>query len=538
MGEVKLPQLADTKESAKVSKVRLVDLAERPPVLVDLGCVVEGFCQPHADPHDPMTTLAGVAKRFAIKPPPVDPTMLRKFKAFVARWIKKNMRALPQDSDTSVKTWLDSTSYPDHRKVELLEKWTRINGHLDPKKHYKVKSFMKDETYPEYKHARGINSRSDEFKCKVGPIFRLIEKELFAKKWFIKKIPVHLRPEYIMERLYTVGAKYVATDYTAFESLFVKEIMEACEFQLYDYMTAELPEHDQFMQVMHGVLAGENICDFKHFTVRLEATRMSGEMCTSLGNGFSNLMFMLFMAEHVGCRKVRGVVEGDDGLFSMIGTPPTSQDFSLLGLIIKMDIQDYIETASFCGLVFDTEDLINVTDPRDVLATFGWGSATYANSKTSKLKTLLRCKALSIAHQYPGCPILGELAQYALRVTRSHDTRKIIRHWKNTYEREQLLEAQANWKNARLYREPPLRTRLLVEKLYGISISQQLNIELYLRTKTDLGHLEAATISMVMPKVWGEYWNEYVLAESARRPMKTWIQNSSFQLRNPLIDTG
>jgi hypothetical protein len=446
---------------------------------------------------------------------------------------------LDPGSDTSVEAWLEQTSYPYHRKLELLEKWNACSRILNAKKHFKVQSFMKDETYPEYKHARGINSRSDEFKCRVGPIFRLIEKVLFKQDWFVKRIPVHLRPEYILGRLFKNGSKYVATDYTAFESMFVKELMQACEFQLYDYMTSELPEHEEFMTLMDTVLAGENVCVNKNFTVKLEATRMSGEMCTSLGNGFSNLMFMLFICEMNGNTDVVGVVEGDDGLFTMNGEFPTSEDFAKLGLIIKMDVHESIETASFCGLVFDREDLINVTDPREVLAGFGWGASKYSGSRKSKLLTLLRCKALSVAHQYPGCPILGSLAQYALRVSRSHDVRNTILNWQNTYEREQLLEVLGSGKRGTdLYVIPPPRTRFLVEKLYGISVEHQLHIEQYLDSLMTVQHLSDPILTLYMAPSWTHYWDNYVLSEESRNPLRVWPQADAYQLENPLFDAG
>jgi hypothetical protein len=509
-------------------------MERRPVVLSDLGCVVEGSCMPHCDPHDPLTTLAGVAKRFAFKPPEPESELLSHFKRFVRQWIGENLISLAPDSDISVQTWLDSTNYPLHRKDELMRKYTDCEGRLDPRKHYKCKSFMKDECYPEYKHARAINSRSDEFKCKVGPIFRLIEKVVFKHKAFIKRIPVSDRPQYILDMLKRNGAIYMATDYTAFESLFTRDIMEACEFQLYEYMTQYLPDGASFMGLLREVLGGENVCEFKNFTVSLDATRMSGEMCTSLGNGFSNLMFMLFMCQEAGCTNVDGVVEGDDGLFTMIGTPPTTELFARLGLVIKIDIHTNIEEASFCGLIFDVDDRLNVTDPRDVLASIGWSSAKYAKSNTNKRKTLLRCKALSAAYQYPGCPIVGALAKYILRVTRSYDVRHMVSNWQNTYERTQLIEALDYGYD---FKNPPTNTRLLVEKKYGISIEHQLCIEAYLDSLDELQHLHHPIIDLYMPLLWKQYWFNYVLGKCDEYPGAHWVHCQIYELNNPLSDT-
>jgi len=392
-----------------------------------------------------------------------------------------------------------------------LKDWTECNGILC-EKDYRCDSFVKDETYPEYKHARGINSRSDRFKCKVGPIFRLIEKIVYAHPSFIKKVPVHLRPEYIVEKLEQVGGKYFATDYTAFESLFVREIMEAVEFELYDYMTSLLPEHDEFMALCREVLGGVNQCNFKFFSVFLEATRMSGEMCTSLGNGFSNLVFMLFLCEEVGSTFVDGVVEGDDGLFVVSGPAPSKSDFESIGLIIKLEECDSIAEASFCGIIFDPECKQNLRDPLRVLSTFGWTSRQYAGSKEKKKLALLRCKALSLAHQYPGCPIIQALAQYGLRVTAGVERRDVWRvinsKGVNEYQRGVLVaEMFCPVKSVRIH----LGSRLLVERKFGVSVEEQLSFENYLSGLSTIQPLNAGVLDPILSSVGKDYWRRYVI---------------------------
>lgn len=513
--------------------------------MVSLGCHVKGIAQPHPCPHDPKTIKAGVRKRFAIRPPKGEKQLLEKLRAFVRRWLGTNLVPLASDAETSVDKWLANTAYPAWRQDELRAKWEKVTDIRCPPRtkkgqnpYFMCKSFVKDECYPEFKHARAINSRSDEFKCAVGPIFKLIEEQVYKHPAFIKHVPVALRPDYIMKMLYSEGAEYMATDYTAFESLFVKDLMDACEFELYDYMTKNLPSDPKagnFMTLIREVILGTNVCEFKNFTVELEATRMSGEMCTSLGNGFSNLMFMLFMCEEVGCKEVKGVVEGDDGLFTMVGSPPTAQDFARLGLVIKADMHTSINTASFCGIIFDPEDKVNVTDPRDVLATFGWASGKYAFSQR-KHKVLLRCKALSLAYQYPGCPVVQSLARYALRVTRGVDTSHFLEkdNVMDRWQKDQLQEAMRDERNLRdVVRVVPMNTRVLVEKLFGISIEQQQAIEAYFDGLNTLTVLDHTAISLNMSNVWGEYADKYVVGtvnpthENSSYPATLWYTMES-----------
>jgi len=335
-GEFPLADIPEIKPGTRFSSYRNWDRSVRPIVRSSLGCHVCRVALPHPDPSDPPTLEAGVRKRFAFNPPKAKPQILEDLRRFVQDFCRKHLIPLSPELDTGFETWLEKTPYPEWRKADLRRKHAELlalpNGR---EKYLKVKSFMKDECYTEYKHARGINSRTDEFKTMVGPIFKLIEEAVFKLDWFIKKVPVKDRPAYIMERLFCVSGRYFETDYTAFESLFVAELMDCCEMELYKYMVSELPGGDEFISLITKALLGENECSFKFFTVWVQATRMSGEMCTSLGNGFSNLMFFLFLCWRKGSR-CTGVVEGDDGLFRVDGPAPTASDFRDLGLVIKM----------------------------------------------------------------------------------------------------------------------------------------------------------------------------------------------------------
>lgn len=506
-------------------------------VAVSLGCHVDGAAQPHPDPQDPETMHAGIAKRFLCETPRIDPKVLASLREFVRKWLRSNLVPISPEEDLSVPTWLKQTNYPQFRREELLRVWEDTDEDVtrDPfRKHFKCKSFMKDETYPTWKHARGINSRSDAFKCAVGPIFKAIEHEVFKHPAFIKKVPIEQRPAYLKDLLYRGGATYFATDYTSFEGLFVAELMEAVEFELYDYMTSCHPCHDKFMFLCHNVLAGRNVCEYKYNTACVDATRMSGEMCTSLGNSFANLMIMLFICEEKGNSETKGAVEGDDGLFTTIGTPPTTGDFERLGLIIKLEVHQELSTASFCGIIFDENDLCNLTDPRKVLATFGWGSRKYAMAKASTLDSLLRCKALSFAHQYPGCPIVQSLARYGLRVTSSvispNDARR-INNMSDSWLRERYSRAL---ENPVCFKPIGFGSRMLVERLFRIPIDHQLKIEAYLDSLSVRTPLRCPYIDWCMAREWRDYWAEYSVVPQDKRsrdleyPSRTWPSTKEY----------
>lgn len=506
----------DIKADVEISVPRVVDLDIRPPVYVSLGCHLVGAALPHTDPHDPWTMVAGVCKRFAVETPEIDQGLLSEFTNFVKEYVEVHYMPLAADADLSVPTWLEGTSYPKWRKEELMRQYEAIKDPWDPKL-FQCSSFPKDEGYTDVKHSRGINSRSDQFKCLVGPTFKAIETVVYKDHHFIKHVPVSQRPKYIMDLLGNF-AKVYASDFTSFEALFVAMFMIACEFVLYEHMTKHHPEGRDFMRRCYNILAGRNICNFRDFTVWIKATRMSGEMCTSLGNGFSNLMLQLFLNKRAGAKEVECVVEGDDALVATDGPTATAEDFARLGMIIKLEPVDDICDASFCGLVFDRDDMLNISEPLKVLASFGWTGRQYRNSTRRVLEPLLRCKALSLAHIYPGCPIISELAQYGLRATAHVPNARLWNRWKqkdlNMWERERLkaiLEAGEVKPIA-----PPMNTRILMERRFGVSVETQLQVEAYLRK---LDCIQPLVLDVeLFPSSWRWYFDAYVRSGSTDRP--------------------
>jgi len=480
--------------------------------MASLGCHVEGASLLKPDPSDPITTAAGAMYRFCRHIPHGSRT---KFRLFVQRWLKNNMVPLAVDADDTFETWIRATPYSNARKDELRAKFQKLNCDLSnfASELLKVKSFVKDEAYEEPKHARGINSRTDEFKCLVGPMFQLISVELFKLPCFIKKIPIEQRPDYIINMLYKVGATYIATDYTSFEAHFDAELFEDCEMQLYEYMVSQHPNGPMFMSALRrAFISVPNKIFFKLVTMVIVGKRMSGEMNTSLGNGFSNYMFMLYLCEENGNTNVAGTIEGDDGLFSMEGPALPQDAFIELGLNVKMDIHKDLNLASFCGMVFDLVDRTNITNPIVELVNFGWTGRRYAHSSKSTHMCLLRCKAQSLAYQYPRCPILSAFARKICELTSGYDSMSWLESQTNAFNQYELemVRAATKWfSKSKLDGEPGTATRLLVEQLYGITTQQQLKIEEYICSLTSIEPLNSPHIAEHIRPVWNEYYERY-----------------------------
>lgn len=322
------------------------------------------------------------------------------------------------------------------------------------------------------------------------------------------------RPDYIEKKVGKMGpdVKYAATDYTSYEAHFTPEVMARVEFQLYRHMTQYLEGHDQFMQILDIVLAGTNHMIYKEFQAIITGTRMSGETNTSLGNGFFKLMAFSYACEVSGAVNLAGVVEGDDGLFFFEGCPPDASLFEEMGLIIKLDYHPDLNSASFCGIIYDPEDRANITEPLSVLVDTPYTGNQYVSATDGSLRKLLKAKAYSLAYQYPRCPILSVYAEYLLRMTADVSDDDVV----------QLLEGNgmSMWGKSTLAKaigkaastEIGENSRTLMEEKFHVSRESQIYIEDYFRTKTDLNPVNDPVIFGIIYDlfpVWHEYFESY-----------------------------
>lgn len=432
---------------------------------------VDGLVPICRDANDQRTQVEGLSKRLCSKCPEPNRTLLRGLRAFVRKWVRSNLR--PLGAVPSFDEWLAACPYPQVRKDELRAVWEANRGRVLSPKVYrssrKVKAFIKSECYPEIKAARWICSRVDLFKVLSGPAFKAIEHEVFSLPWFVKHVPVPERPA-LVRSLRAGGCRYIWTDYTSFEASISSELMDACECELYRYMLQCDPELAEFIC---AVITGRNEVSTRagvHLTLR--GRRMSGDMCTSLGNGFTNLMAMLFAAKCCGS-KCRGFVEGDDGIFAFGGVPPSSEWFAKLGLKIKLaEIADPSH-AGFCGVV--AAEGGNIRDPVHFLQSFGWTlSSIYAGEKT--LKSLLRAKALSVCYETPQCPIVGAVARRALELTRGVVPRFVADGYHAIPHHELAIPRY----------EPDQETRALFARLYHVPEDVQVELERRVMTAHDI----------------------------------------------------
>lgn len=436
------------------------------------------------------------------------PDSVSRLRQFVQEFLEANYTPLEPDTDLTLATWLNQTHYPLWRKKQLVDLANSKQNYLEHLDLFDVKQFVKRETYPESKYHRMINSRADAFKCVYGPLAKALEKEIYKHPAFIKKVPVSERPHYIMENVYRPDAKeYYASDYTSFEANFTPQLMAAVENQMIEYMTSRLPDQAKWAWIGKHVIAGTNKCsNGLGFTTYVRGTRMSGEMTTSLSNGFSNLMFALFVFKEKGITDVKCVIEGDDGLFSIPPNSevPTAEDFARLGLKIKLETHKEINTASFCGLIFDPIELTNTADPIQVISEINYCDSRLENARTTKQLAGLKSKALSAKYQYNGCPIIDAYCSWILRKVAHIDSRSFDSN--DWWTREIMRQAvDGSWKTPT---EPQHRTRQLVADKFGITAAEQIEMERFFNSQEELAPWHHPVYSAHCPT---QHWENYPL---------------------------
>jgi len=495
------------KEDLKIIHCRITELddEERIPLSRTLPIYFD-FAQPIPDCNHQATIVMGLLKRAGTKPPEGSEILRAALRSFTRRYCEEHLKPLAQGS-VDFYNWIESTDYSRARKDELIGVWEKTPDE-DPRtvpKGIEIGSFIKFEHYPTPKTPRIINARDDYFKDYSGPLFDAIGTEVFNQPEFIKTVPVLERPDDILEALYDVVSKVLNCDACSYEAHFIELVMQCVEFEMYRYMTEGVPEYRKKMEVIIEVLSGGQKLKFKHIMAWIMATRMSGEMNTSLGNGFTTMILNKFIAF------IRRVIvklraEGDDNLSAWQSRilAPTKSDWEELGWLMKVEEPNDVTTASFCGNVFSPEDKIVVTNPVAVLAKLGWVDKKYVKSTESLRKQLLRSKGLSLAHQYNGCPILSKLGRKIVALTRGVRIRESIVNNMDMYKRE-LYRKYINDPLPE-EKESPMATRLLVEELYNITIADQLAIE----AAFDSLYLDCCvSMPIVCPPEWYDNYELY-----------------------------
>jgi hypothetical protein len=451
-------------------------------------CAVPGYAPLCVDTNDPETVEVAFKARLMRKIPVANPARLLRFEKFVEAYVEKHIR---KTKTLSYSDWRSSTHYDAVRLAQLDAAYESLRGGMPTKRERSsIDAFNKAESYPCIKPGRMINSRIDKAKVWMGPKIKPIEDVTYELPEFVKHIPVVDRPKAVAAFKKT-GRKFYQTDYTAYESHFIPPFMRICECKLYKHALPGDPEVDAMCETLMGDNRMHTRTGVKAV---VKGRRMSGDMCTSLGNGFTNLMLAKFLAYEKG-GEITGFVEGDDGLFAST-VELTAEDFESMGFTIKIvEVTDPC-TASFCGMVFAESGEI-IRDPYRFIENFGW-TRSFLGAGDQIMQQLLRAKALSTAYETPQCPIVGAFARHALSVTRGCLPRFVNDGYHDVCPPDEFSVAPFL---------PSIDTRHLFEVEYGVPVALQIAVE----ERIAAGDMDGVARLLPAPTELQRYARDYVV---------------------------
>jgi hypothetical protein len=501
-----------------------------PPRAVSLGvhCLQGVLCIAQAN--GLLNQECGLGYRLCRHMPKVDLKVLKAFATYVCYLLWSLFPdPISANYDFSPKAWTEKTHYPLWRCVQLLLLVPYIPDILTSeffRNFGACKAFIKLENYTngtvfefgDYKPPRVISSRTDHVKVAIGPIIKAIEEQVYQCPYFIKHVPIPDRPRYITEHVETTGCEYMASDYTSFECGFTPAFMHVCEFALYRHMLRKCPKQLENICAFEKQCTGKNHVRLSDVSCYMNARRQSGEMTTSLGNGFSNLAMTAFLLHtRIDIRDLRCVVEGDDGLFAIPHQYRGLVDpkcYESLGFMIKSEWHDVVNEASFCGIVYGIQDKINLTNPVDELLSVGWSLGENIHASNSRLSALLVAKTYSLIYEYSGCPIIYKLARWLARANGlKFDPRIMQANSWSYWDRIKVSDLFRYLKNTKrtlssmLAIQPTIDSRLLMEKVYGVTVSDQLAMEAYFDKQKTIHPIDLPILaSYLSPMASGGTW--------------------------------
>jgi len=475
-----------------------------------LGCCWLNSKLPIADVKDTPSTVLGGVKRCFEDVPPIGGDYLKKCNRVVRRLLNK-LTPLDPDTDLSLEHWLKQTTYPEHKKNKIRKAYLEFTGELEASCRT-YKSFVKDESYTLPKFCRMIQGPSNLIKALFGPIIHAMEKSLIDQcDFLIKGVDVSDRPQYIQEKFAKIKENLISSDWSSFELQHQRADMSAIENRVFEHMASKLYDCDYYIGIMWEFFKAKLKLNFNDFSaVMKKLIRCSGDMWTSIWNCISNFIRMNAAIELCGGYNVECIVEGDDGLFSFDGKCPDEDFFLSINTRVKFKVEDALNEASFCGLIYGLNTRKVVTNPLAVLSDFGWSSMSYVKSNDAKCKLLLRAKALSYAYQFPGNPIITSMCRAVIRLTSAKGIRRLIHRGNfSEWERSLLLECL---RHPVIMTEPTLETRVMVERLFGVPVSTQIIVENKFNNLTAIpNYMSFPELEVLTDLAWVDYASNFIV---------------------------
>lgn len=508
---------------------------DRPRMIVQTALGVQDLyaTMPAPDRNHAPSLLAGLIVRLANKRPPRSSEFAIFYRCEFLTWAQYWFKPVPADTDVSLETWLAHRPYSQSRKEELQ----RAYDEYVPDRARRLctaEAFIKAENYTKFKYPRWICPLPDYVKAVMGGVAHAIEEQIISLNRFIKKIPADQRVEFLSGKMFAGVAQLVSEgDFSKMESQH-DEFISGLMCEAFAYFVQDLPDGPMYMRFFRGLALHrdetrefewhkEPTLNSKHFEMYDAFVLQSGKMETSIQNAILNMaLYDIGNKFFYGIdyrRETNDVFEGDDAwTTSDLHAYLTTEHYRIMGhkrdtrVSPTYDTEDHNASGDFCSMVFDPDEKIMVTNVVEAYVGFGWATDAYAAVRSSRLLELLRARAYSMMYQYRSCPILHELAAWVLRKTAHINLDAFFsrRNRISAYEMAQLREAYVALKSKPVFENVcGMKTRLLVEKMYGPTVREQIDAETWLKADPPLQPL-ALIDPRHFPADWIRYNQEYV----------------------------
>lgn len=514
---------------------------------------IVGVVPPIPDFKSTVNQVLSYYKRCCADLPDPVPKMWRRLVRFNKSQIRSRVTPIPEnvpldyDEYTLLPTfetleyWLRHANMRECDRVAYRKEWHRLME-LSPSrktpmarstKFWRLKSFLKNEHYETYKYPRGIQPRDLGPNMIFGPIMHAIEMQLFHENAdpdnegyyrpssrnpeFVKSLTMDQRAAYLLTK-FDGQNNLFGTDASSFECLMRSHVQLDIELPM---MKAHLANRPAAARVLDWVYHNITACtceiagqygQSRGLRYPLLDMRCSGDMQTSLGNGWCNMIFLKFAfsrAAHCSPDQITVVCEGDDGLIAAPKCEGIERIFTELGLTYKFDRYHNVRLAKFCKIVIGEGGLLR--EAIGPMAKAGWIDLKYARSSPKVHAGLLRMKALSFIHSYPRCPILSAWCLRVLELTADAKTvcERLISRERNSYYREETARAL----KSKLPDEVGVvvdNDRRLYEEAFGTPPDVQIRIEQDLEVMT-LKPLFSRLIIENSPPTWAHFYHRNVV---------------------------
>lgn len=281
--------------------------------------------------------------------------------------------------------WL--TRYPERRRDQLRNARNRYPGAYSAA----VQMFMKVEKLDKQSDPRAIQARHDSFKALAGPWIAQLEKRCTeCLPFLVKGLDPIQRAEKI-ERLRKRADNVLEIDFERFDRHCSRPLLEASEHLIYS-IVLPIPVQKLMLETLNNAVFSSFGAEYN-----VEATRMSGDVSTSIGNCL--IVACLMIAS--GLPLDSFVVEGDDMLAAVTDHERCEFNSSVIAATgMKPKLVLTHRAGTFCSrhcVVNSNGDPVRVRHPLRDLTRYGYA---IHDAKPLELARLH-------ATEWNGVPMLG-----------------------------------------------------------------------------------------------------------------------------------